>query len=254
MKTLLFCLFVLWCTATMTTQSHAAFVHYRDTAGKIHYINTDYAKVPDQYLSQVQDQLKKIEESKPKPVLAIPMSNVPVNIDPMPLITTTPITKENRLTRLTNAVDALQTNNLIPASVNINSGIINYVDNAQQNHPVTAETLGSVPEEFLPQIDAQIENLERLATQIAEQKTLWPGTSVEVFIKSNCVDCTRLKTLLDIHKIKHLTYDVETSNQGMAFYQEMKDKPLPITRIGSKIIQGTDINSIKMAISADDDQ
>jgi len=46
---------------TYTAVGEAAFINYTDVNGKIHYVNTEYGKVPDRYLSQVQDQLDKIK-------------------------------------------------------------------------------------------------------------------------------------------------------------------------------------------------
>jgi glutaredoxin len=231
-------------------QSDAAFVNYTDSSGKIHYVNTDYAKVPNQYLNQVADQLKKIEADKAKTLPAIPIFNTPTDFTNTNIVSSaTQITNQDRLTRLTNAVNTLQSNSLFPASVNINSGIISYIDNTGQRHPVTAESLPTVPLEFLPQIDQQISGLENMVLQSKSNKQLLKKIEpVEVFVKSGCTDCQRLEILLQTHKVEHFTYDIETSNLGIAFYKEMNNAPLPITRVGSKIIHGTNIHAIRQAL------
>lgn len=248
--------FTLFSIIFVTTPSDAAFVNYTDSTGKIHYVNTDYSKVPDQYLNQVADQLKKIEADKIKTLPPIPSSKTPTNspkIDDIDIVSTaTPITSQDRLTRLTNAVNTLQSNNVLPVSVNINSGIINYIDKNGQRQIVTAESLPTVSTEFLPQIDQQIIGLEKIALQIKSDQNLKKNIGpVEVFIKSNCPDCKRLEILLQAHKVKHFIYDVERSDLGIAFYKEMDNAPLPITRIGSKIIHGTNVHAIKQALETD---
>lgn len=247
-------LFIAFSIIFVPITSEAAFVNYTDTNGKVHYVNTDYSRVPEQYLNQVADQLKKIEAEKIKTLPAASMLNPSPDLTSTNIISTaTPVTNQNRLTRLTNAVNTLQTNNLFPASANVNSGIINYTDNTGQRHPVTAENLPKVPLEFLPQIDQQIINLEKMAVQIRSNTQLAQKIEpVEVFIKSDCTDCKRLEILLQTYKIKYFTYDVETSNLGIAFYKEMNKAPLPITRIGSKIIYGTNVHAIKQALNSDE--
>ncbi len=161
-KLFLLCVFYV----SFVTLSEATFVSYTDVKGKKHIVNTDYNKVPDQYLSQVEEQLKKIKNNTSEAV-------VPEN----PLLT-----------------------------------------NEQQTLP-------------------------------ANQQSPTPHPEVEVFIKSNCQDCTRLLTLLDVHQIKFSSYDVENSQVGIDFYKTSGNAELPITRIGPSLIYGNDINAIRNVLN-----
>lgn len=60
MKKIIILLILTFC---LTALAHAKIVHYTDADGKVHYVNTDFAKVPDEYYSQVRAQLE-----VPKPV------------------------------------------------------------------------------------------------------------------------------------------------------------------------------------------
>ncbi len=166
MKTCYKLLLLLLLSVSFITSGEAAFVNYTDIHGKKHIVNTDYNKVPDQYLSQVEEQLKKIENNKP-------VSVVPENAEQ----TTQP-----------------QNLSTIPTPQNLN-------------------------------------------------------TPVEVFVKSDCQDCTRLLTLLDVHKIKFSVYDVESSPAAIDFYKTLQNAQLPMTRVGGKIIFGNDINAIRNALN-----
>lgn len=52
--------------------AQAKMVHYFDAQGKIHYVNTDYASVPERYRAQIKDQL---EADAPAPVSREPLSS-----------------------------------------------------------------------------------------------------------------------------------------------------------------------------------
>ncbi len=164
-------IFLLIAGTFFTTQADAAFVSYKDTSGKIHYINTEYTKVPDQYLSQVEDQLKKIEADKTK-------------------------------------------NNFI------------NIPDQNINAPI-----GWMPNNIQSQ---EAENIAKV---------------VEVFYKTDCEECMRLRVRLDANKINYSLYDVENSSPGMEFYKTLPNTQLPITRIGKTIIYGNDINAIKNVLT-----
>ncbi len=66
MKTCFKLFLLLFLHVSFINSSEAAFVNYTDINGKVHYINTDYSKIPDQYLNQVEEQLQKIEAAKTK--------------------------------------------------------------------------------------------------------------------------------------------------------------------------------------------
>ncbi len=72
----------------------AALVHYFDEQGQIHYVDTDYANVPPQYLSQVQEQLEKAEqkteEQSASPAQKIKKPEVSVEKRPEPEPPSTP--------------------------------------------------------------------------------------------------------------------------------------------------------------------
>ena len=53
---------------SLVTVCHAKMVYYFDEAGKIHYVNTDYSKVPDRYGPQVRRQLEKIKAPAAEPI------------------------------------------------------------------------------------------------------------------------------------------------------------------------------------------
>ncbi len=170
MKTSCF-IFLLLTLVFLVKQSDAAFVSYKDKSGKIHYVNTDYTKVPDEYLKQVEEQLKKIEDTKAK---FNPPGNFSAPTTPFPT----------------------------------------FSNASNQANPA-----------YEPEISAQ------------------------VYIKRGCDDCMRLRVLLDAHKIKYSMHDIEASTEGMEFYKNMQNAPLPITRIGPKVIFGIDINAIKNAMN-----
>ena len=49
----------------LTSNSQAKMVRYLDENGKAHYVNTDYAKVPEQYLYQFEEETPS-ETEKPE--------------------------------------------------------------------------------------------------------------------------------------------------------------------------------------------
>ena len=149
-------------------QSDAATVHYRDENGTVHYVNTDYAKVPERYRGQVEEQLKQAEPQKtdPIPLLSDGKPQRFIKQQESVSIDTTPsaqITNETRLSRLTETLNDLQIIGFFPPSVNINSGVVGYIDRQGQKVFVTPDTLSSVRPEYLPQVDAQIISLEKIA-------------------------------------------------------------------------------------------
>ncbi len=165
-------IFLILAVFSLTRQADAAFVSYKDTSGKMHYINTDYTKVPDQYLSQVEDQLKKIEADKAKN---------------------------------------------------------NFVNFPGQNTNIP--TPGWIPSDDQ---DQQPQNTNKI---------------VEVFYKTNCEECMRLRVLLDANNIQYSLYDIENSFPGIEFYKMMQNAALPITRVAGAIIHGNDILAIKNALN-----
>jgi len=159
----IFLLVVVFVTCAVKA-GEAAFVKYKDKDGKEYYVNTDYTKVPDQYLDQVRDQLQEIKEK------AMPAANI------------------------------------------------------------TPDTPGK--------------NKQNLLSWTGNPSTFVTG-SVQIFVSSNCQDCQRLETLLQVNQIKYMRYDVEYSSMGKEFYKTMGSTQLPITRIGDKLIQGNNINAVK---------
>ena len=240
----------------LATQSQAAFVSYRDDSGKLHYVNTDYRKVPDQYKDQIKGQIEQAVETQqtgesPNNPLGVTMTF------PRPKAPLTnnqssqnePISHPNRLNRLLIAIDTLHKKNILPSYVNINEGAVFYEDNEGKNHYVTAENFADIPEEYLPQIDTQIKAFENLVRESEKDVPLLAGTaSVEVFTKLDCRECVRLQTLLQVHKVAFITYDVEQSTQGKDFYKTMNNATLPLTRVGQTIIAGNNISEIKKAL------
>lgn len=251
-----FSLFAVLISSLLTVQqSEAVTVHYRDENGTVHYVNTDYAKVPERYRGQVEEQLKQAEPQKTDPI-PLPSDVKPqrlvqqqaeVTIDTTPSV---PITNETRLTRLTDTLNELQITGYFPPSVNINSGVVGYIDRKGQKIFVTPDTLGSVKPEYLPQVDAQIISLEKIAKKARTEKPMIAGTSVEVFTKESCTECVKLLTLLQVHKIPYLNFDVNHTSQGMEFYKSLNNNAeLPITRVKSSVIHGVDVAGIKKALN-----
>jgi hypothetical protein len=262
MKIFFSLLSILFANLLVSNDLHAAFVQYKDDNGKVHYVNTQYSKVPDRYKSQVEEQLKKIQQQN-TPILSTPVpvvsnepsdtgkkniTGVPINI--FKTSPTTPPTSENRLTRLTEVLNELQVTGYFPPSVNVNSGVIGYTDKSGQKVFVTAETLSSVPAEYLSQVDSQIMSLERMAQQARKSKPLIAGTTVEVFTEDSNKDCIRLLTLLEVHKIPYLNFNVKTTLQGMDFYKTVGESAqLPITRVNGQLIRGVEIAAIENALN-----
>lgn len=60
-----------------STSACAAMVHYFDEQGKIHYINTDVAIVPKEYMDQVKPQLEALKPKAAEPAVPVapPMSS-----------------------------------------------------------------------------------------------------------------------------------------------------------------------------------
>ncbi|MCB9771881.1 MAG: hypothetical protein H6754_04970 [Candidatus Omnitrophica bacterium] len=240
----------------LATQSQAAFVSYRDDSGKLHYVNTDYRKVPDQYKDQIKGQIEEPSETQqtgesPNNQFGVTMTfpRAKASSSNNQASQNEPITHEDRFNRLLIAIDTLHKRNILPSYVNINEGAVYYEDNEGKNHYVTAENFADIPEEYLPQIDTQITAFENLARQSEKEMPLISGTTnVEVFTKLNCRECVRLQTLLQVHKISFITYDVEQSTQGKDFYKSMNNAALPLTRVGQTIIAGNNISDIKKAL------
>lgn len=256
-----FSLFVALISSLLTLQqSEAATVHYRDESGTVHYVNTDYAKVPERYRGQVEEQLNQIEKQRADSV-PVPSDFKPPSltkgVGPESLtIDTSPsvqVTNENRLSRLTEALNELQITGYFPPSVNINSGVVGYIDRQGKKVFVTPDTLSSVKPEYLSQVDAQIIGLEKIAKQARAEKPMIAGTAVEVFTKESCTECVKLLTLLQVHKIPYLNFDVNHTSQGMEFYKSLNNKAeLPITRVKSALVPGVDVAGIKKALAAMD--
>lgn len=247
MKHLIFRYFpALTLVLIFSSSGSAAFVHYTDRNGKVHYINTTYEEVPVEYQDQIVDQLKSIKQKKRGKKKTSSAGN---NIIEAPADHQAD-SADVRLSRLNNVIQKLTSNNLLPAGVNINSGILSYRDNEGQQHPVLPENLKDVPEEYLPQIDAQIAELEKLYNKSRDEKPFIEGTPVEIYVKSDCPECEKLKESLTADKIDFIVYDVEKNNEGMAFYKTMNNAALPLTRIGSKILYGNDPYSVKVMLNS----
>lgn len=59
-------------------------VYYHDEQGKIHYVNTDFAKVPDKYMYQVIGQLDEPKLTPAKEEVEVSVSPTPANQPPEP--------------------------------------------------------------------------------------------------------------------------------------------------------------------------
>ena len=164
MKQRVILLGLIVCLLSAMSVGEAAFVKYIDRNGKDHYVNTDYTKVPEEYLYQVRNQINATNQSSS-----------------------------------------------------------DTTDNSSDQN-------ATIP---LPEPDD------------GEDTSL---QAVEVFISANCKDCERLETLLQANKIEYMHYDVGSTSMGQEFYKTMGSTPLPITRIGDKIIRGNDINTIKKVL------
>ena len=153
---------------SLGTAAEANFVRYTDENGKMHYVNTEYNKIPEQYQDQVKGQLQ---------------------------------------------------------AQNINSA-------ASGTNPLN------------PYADQNVRNPGANNTPAP----LTAQDRVAIYVKANCKECERLETVLQANQIKYLRYDVNTSIQGQEFYKTAENADLPITTIGSQMIPGNDIGSIKAAL------
>ncbi|HOY09524.1 MAG TPA: hypothetical protein PLB05_05545 [Candidatus Omnitrophota bacterium] len=60
----IFSILIMCFWLTQTTAAYAVMVHYYDENGKIHYVNTTVAQVPQRYMDQVRPQLEAAERAQ----------------------------------------------------------------------------------------------------------------------------------------------------------------------------------------------
>ena len=71
---------------------------------------------------------------------------------------------------------------------------------------------------------------------------------VEVFVTSWCPYCTKLQKFLDDKGIRYTSYDIENDLSARKRYNELGVRGVPITKIGSSIIQGYNPEAVLKAI------
>ena len=154
--------------------AQAIMVQYIDEYGKVHYVNTDYANVPQKYYYQVKDQIEKAAKK----------------------------------------TDA---------------------EKAAAN-PSPVKTPEPEPTPAPPPIDPE-----------AEEETKKEPKKVELFVGADCSQCYLLESVLRQRKIVYQKYDIG-SDPGREKYHELGVRELPVTKVGSKVILGFDLNGIFTAL------
>ncbi len=133
--------FLLLTTLLPISYGQAAFVSYTDVNGKLHYINTEYNKVPDQYLNQVEEQLKKIENTKIKntPEAAVEKSAIENPQPPTPELTVEVFVKTDcqDCMRLQALLEAHKIKYLVYDIKNSEKGIEFYKSTSNEKFPIT---------------------------------------------------------------------------------------------------------------------
>lgn len=63
---------------------------------------------------------------------------------------------------------------------------------------------------------------------------------VNLYTATWCGYCNRLKKALDVSGVPYVDHDIETSNEGKTFFESKKFVGIPVTVVGSEIIEGYD--------------
>ncbi len=137
---------------------------------------------------------------------------------------------------------------------------VKYIDRNGKNHYVNID-YNKIPAEYLDQVQDQLQKIEEQkqlkskdnkpqnsvspAGQQGTKVTPDKNTSIDVLVKADCIECSRLEVLLQANKIKYTKHELENSSVGQEFYKKNPDAQFPITKIGKKIIYGNNIYEIK---------
>jgi len=144
-------------------------VHYIDERGKIHYVDTDYSKVPERYRDQVAGQLAAEEKKAGHSPAALPPG-------------------------AGGEATTGRTNNVILSS-------------------------GS-------------------------------GLQIDLFVKPACVECAFLEIFLNSERIPYDRHDVTQDPNAKKMFAELGSPPVPVIKIGSRVISGFQAAEIQSAIKS----
>ena len=71
---------------------------------------------------------------------------------------------------------------------------------------------------------------------------------VNLYTATWCGYCNRLKKALDVSGVPYVDHDVETSNEGKTFFESKKFVGIPVTVVGSEIIEGYDEDRLQSVL------
>lgn len=153
--------------------------------------------------------------------------------------------------------------------------MVKYVDEFGKIHYVDTDYT-NVPEKYYYQVKDQIEKAKKddASTSPADEKSivktslekkseteqqppfiLSPAVTqkeqtkqVELFVKTDCSQCFLLESVLRQRKIIYQKYDIE-SDLGRDKYRALGVHEVPVTKVGSEIIVGFDLNGIYTALN-----
>ncbi len=98
---------------------------------------------------------------------------------------------------------------------------------------------------------AQPQSSTRSETEQQQKKNREFSGKVEVFVTSWCPYCTKLQKFLKAKGIRYTAYDIETDTSARKRYNELGVRGVPVTRIGSLIIQGYNPDAVLKAIESE---
>lgn len=135
------------------------------------------------------------------------------------------------------------------------AGIYRYIDDKGGLHYV--DDISLVPEKYrgqlktakpLPEISIVSPGTPPVKSAInpydEPRKKIETSKSVEVFVTSWCQYCKKLVAFLDSNDIPYTKYDIEKDQNAHKTFKELGGAGVPLTKIGSKIINGYNPDAI----------
>ena len=75
--------------------------------------------------------------------------------------------------------------------------------------------------------------------EVRQEEKIVTDKKVEVFVTDWCPFCQRLEKFLKSKGIPYIRHNIDTDSEGAKIHQEIsKNRGIPVTRIGSTVIQG----------------
>ena len=103
----------------------------------------------------------------------------------------------------------------------------------RDNTEATSHTGGPIPNFGLPDVGGP-----------KRPKSTKSSSKVEVFVTDWCTYCQALEGDLKSRRIPYKRYNIERDAKGKKLYRELGGAGVPITRVGTTIVRGYDIETI----------